>query len=133
MKHVVMVVVIAVIMGCSTRPNPIADFDQVESSRLYGFARHADATIVVSNEAPVAAPTCLARIFLDQRPAADLKPHETAYLHVALGAHRLQVKPSGECVGQQPDDVGLELKTGDALLLSLKPTVEGAFKLVRSN
>lgn len=131
MKHVLIAAAIGLVLGCSTRPDFVTGFDQARPSHLYGFVRHADATVVVSNIMPSAEPGCMARLSIDKRIAADLAPGETAYLHVTFGAHRLEVMPSVECLGVQSDAIRLDLKAGDALVVNLRYRVGGAVELVR--
>ena len=55
--------------------------------------------VVVKRDSGFGGSACSARLFVDAKPAADLRASERVVLHLSAGDHILSAQPNGMCGG----------------------------------
>jgi hypothetical protein len=89
--------------GCATQPVSTAEAVPVPRERILSpeLLQQADGrgTVIVKRDSGIGGSGCSARLFVDAKPTADLRPSERVVLHLPDGDHILSAQPNGLCGG----------------------------------
>ena len=91
------------LLGCATQPVSTAEAVPVPPDRILApeLLQQADGrgTVIVKRDSGKMGSGCSARLFVDAKPAADLRTSERVTLHLPGGDHILSAQPNGLCGG----------------------------------
>lgn len=95
LKYVFTLMLCLVLSACATKQVSVAEAIPVASERVYGEPPKGDTyTVKVVRDKGYAGSACMARIFIDGKDAADLKPGEVVALTLSTGRHIIGASPS---------------------------------------
>ncbi|MGU3345821.1 hypothetical protein [Pseudomonas monsensis] len=116
MKHLICLIFAVMFAGCAvSEKTRIEQSNRIPLSGLYAYGKPSDAHLVVAVDGSYGY-RCKVRVLIDGKPAADIRPGESAHFGLTFGTHTLSTRPSEECYGRGAQDVKINLKTGDALM-----------------
>ena len=91
------------LIGCATQPVSTAVAAPVPRDRILApeLLQQKDGlgAVIIKRDSGFAGSGCSARVFVDAKPAADLRPSEQVVLHLSTGDHILSAQPNGVCGG----------------------------------
>jgi hypothetical protein len=98
MRHILIIVILALIVGCSTKPVAL---QSVPDNRIYeqsynGAATEVgDATIIFFRDSGLLAKMCNYDIHIDNVKVFSIRPGETIVTHVPAGPHSFRLDTGG--------------------------------------
>ena len=114
--------------ACATTPVPTSDSKPIPP---LDASYQAGTPVTIKRDAGLVGAACAIRVFVDGKPAADLRARERVQLRIAPGEHVFSVKPNGLCGGglrevarDVPADgaIAFRIGYGGAGDLSINPT-----------
>lgn len=102
-KMIAAIACLVVLAGCATRPVSDSDAEPV-AVPAFVQSSSANTVIVVTRDSGLANGGAAARIFVDGREAANLRPTQQARIYIGAGEHQV-------AVGQNPSNVQAAAET----------------------
>lgn len=99
----ILLLMASALTGCATKPVSTAETVHVPRDRILApeLLQQADGrgAVTVKRDSGLGGSGCSARLFVDAKPAADLRPSERVVLYLPAGDHILSAQPNGLCGG----------------------------------
>lgn len=101
MKAIVLLVIVAMLSGCSTSPVSSESATPVPAERLHAFQDQGDggARFAVTRDEGVFGSGCRTDTAIDGEHAAEIGPGETATFYLKPGRHIVGINSRGICMG----------------------------------
>lgn len=97
------VLVALALTGCATQPVSTAEAVPVPRDRILApellQQEYGRGAVIIKRDSGLGGSGCSARVFVNAKPAADLRPSERVILHLPAGDHILSAQPNGICGG----------------------------------
>lgn len=120
-------ITIALLSGCSTK---IATSTSTVSPTLYGTATADSALITVTRDSGIVGAACAAKLSIDNKVVAKLKPSDSVKLNVPSGRHILSFDTRGGLCPSVSDAVEVTLNKGDDKRYRIRADTNGNFQLL---
>lgn len=131
MNKLLLVVAIALLSGCSTRPVSTEQARSVSADRIWDkkiVNNSADAgTVIVKRDSGLMGSACLISIYIDGNPIADINSREKVAFYPKPGRHVLSATPHGWCAGGMVE-VGAEVVKDKVLTYRVGYGANGDFR-----
>ncbi|EKO4541365.1 hypothetical protein P0I76_004718, partial [Salmonella enterica subsp. enterica serovar Worthington] len=103
MEKILLVAVLTLLAGCSTQPVNTEQASVVPPDRIWdkkATSKTSDTgVIIVKRDSGFIGSACLASVYLDGNPIADLSTREKVTFYAKPGRHILSATPHGWCAG----------------------------------
>lgn len=98
-----LIIMASTLIGCATQPVSTAVAVPVPRDRILApeLLQQEDGrgAVIIKRDSGFGGSGCSARVFVNAKPAADLRPSERVVLHLPVGDHILSAQPNGICGG----------------------------------
>lgn len=98
-----LILIASALSGCATRPVNTAEALPVPRERILAmdFLKQMEGrgAVVVKRDSGGFGSGCSARLFVDAKPAADMRASERVVFYLPVGDHILSAQPNGLCGG----------------------------------
>ncbi|HAS1199295.1 MULTISPECIES: hypothetical protein [Enterobacteriaceae] len=131
MEKILLVALLTLLAGCSTQPVNTEQASVVPPDRVWdkkATSKTPDTgVIIVKRDSGFIGSACLASVYLDGNPIADLSTREKVTLYAKPGRHILSATPHGWCAGGMVE-VGADVILNKTLIYRIGYGANGDYR-----
>ena len=120
-------IAMTLLTACSTNPATNA---RTVSPVLYSSATTDTAMVTVTRDSGMVGAACGAKVLVDNKVVAKLKPSESVSLNVPSGRHILSFDTRGGLCPSTTDAIDITLNSGDVKKYRIRGDMNGNFQLL---